>query len=75
MVIVCDRPDPEVLAAKSDVAVAVWTRKEADGVEGHLQLGRDSNEHARERLLVTRPLECEQDRIELLENNTKAKCQ
>ena len=67
-----DRPDDEVMASESDGAVLAWPRSEAEGVEGHLQLRRDSNDHAREFLHVIAPIELDPDRLESLENNAKA---
>ena len=67
-----DRPDLEVIATESDVAAEARTRSEAEGVEGHLQLRRHSNQHAREVLHVTVPSEFDPNRHESLENNAKA---
>ena len=69
---VCGRLDHEVFASESDLALTVWPCSEADGVEGDLQLRRDSKHHARDGLQVTVPLECEQQRKDFLENKAKA---
>ena len=49
-----------------------WTGLVAEGVEGDLQLRRDSNNHARRRLLVPLPPELDLENYEALGNNAKA---
>ena len=66
------RLDDEFFASESDWALTVWPCSEADGVEGDLQLRRDSKHHARDGLQVIVPPECEQQRKDFLENKAKA---
>ena len=67
------RCDNHVPLAERHGAVPAWTDFEAEGVEGELQLRRQSNRHGCEwPLLVLVPVETELHRIEILGNNAKA---
>ena len=73
LLVVGDRLDGEIIASENDFAVVAWTGSEAEGVQGQLQLRRDSNQHARDALDVNFvPKESERHRSESLENKAKA---